>query len=106
MRFLAPLLLAFVLAGCALTPRQRWVQQREAITTTQDVSIELHKANVISDDAMLTADPFVKAARSHNSRAYLHLSADESQAVLEMDRADKQLGIAALYLGGVASDPD
>jgi hypothetical protein len=50
------------LAACT-TPTQRWAVARQGLTTAQESMITLREANVMDDEDILTADPFVQSAR-------------------------------------------
>lgn len=57
------LTLLLCLAGCAVTPTARWAQARDALTTGQNVTLQLHDAGVVSDEELVAADQGVQAAR-------------------------------------------
>lgn len=73
MKHLALLVPLVLLTACATTPTARWVQQREAITTTQDVIVSLHEADIVSDDAVRQVAPWIVTARNQVNMAYTDL---------------------------------
>lgn len=97
---LLPLLLAACFLGCAQTPRERWLQQREAITLAQDGTRELHATNLISDESARAVTPWLLLARDYNWRAYFQLRTDEVGAMQTMDGADRQLDKTAIINAG------
>lgn len=70
---LLPLLGLLLLTACASTPEARWVKQREAVSTAQDVSVSLHQSHVIDDEQLLTVSPWIKAARLKVNQAWTQL---------------------------------
>ena len=73
MRAIALLIPLILLTACATTPTARWVQQREAVTTTQDVIVSLHEAEIVSDDAVRKVAPWIVTARNGVNMAYADL---------------------------------
>lgn len=61
----AALVSAYSLAGCQGTPEEQWHQQRALLSELQDTTVELHKAEVISDNDLLATEPIFHSARSH-----------------------------------------
>lgn len=82
------------LAGCA-SPTERWAVQRDALTATQNTLITAHAANIVGDDVILRADPFVQNAR-------IHLSQAESELPDGGDDFDYYLRYAVKNIGAVS----
>lgn len=95
-----------MLAGCATTARERWVDQRNRISVAQDTAIELHRQNVLGDAALLSIEPWMKSARSYNGKAYFLIDTAPDQAMRQMELADRQLLLTTLFIGGSTRDAD
>lgn len=78
---------ALLLPACHPTPRQRWVQQREALSLTQDGLVFLHRRDAVSDDAFELATPWLRAARTENWKAFFTLDRDPHDANQRLDTA-------------------
>ncbi|MFI4861818.1 MAG: hypothetical protein ACIAXF_14190 [Phycisphaerales bacterium JB063] len=70
---LALLAVATALSGCAQTPTARWVQARETVTTTQDVTVDLYGTGAIDDADLKAVAPWIIAARTEVNTAYAYL---------------------------------
>jgi hypothetical protein len=51
------------LPGCAATPTQRWAQARETLTATQDTTLTLYDAGLVTKDQLIAMDPYVRSVR-------------------------------------------
>jgi len=96
-RSILPLLAlaALALAGC-ITPEKRWAIAREALTATQDTTVALNKAGVLSDGDYLKAHEFELVARNAIAEARRRLDTEQA------DEFDYWLGIAEAALDKLA----
>ena len=77
----------FAVCGCASTPQHRWIQQRESISLAQDGLRFLHERGQVTNTTFLLADPWLRAARSENWKAYFALENTPSHATTQLSNA-------------------
>jgi len=93
---LALLALSAIALSACVTPEKRWAIAREALTATQDTTVALNKAGVLSDSDYLEAHELELVARNAIAEARRRIDSDKP------DEFDYWLGIADAALDKLA----
>lgn len=84
---------ASLLAGCASSPTARWAQARETLTAAQDATVDLWDRDLLEPEALVVADPAVRAARAALEAARVRLP-DKPNLDTYLDAAEAALEAA------------
>lgn len=95
----AAIIVAAMLAGgCGTTPKQRWAQQREALTAVTNTASELHDQGVIDDSEFRELYSWIRVARGAIKTAREQLPDGGTGFDQALERARATLNNVRLYV--------